>query len=99
MSTNWIRISIFGRKYSNIRIYSNIRFNTDEDYDYDDPDLQITVNLGDGVFKQYLNEDTYYLRFKGGRQDNRSQNSNDYSDVEDYYKDDYYKDNGSQDSS
>ena len=29
MSTNRIRISIFGRKYSNIRIYSNIRFNTD----------------------------------------------------------------------
>ena len=99
MSMNRIQISIFGRKYSNIWIYSNIRFNTDEDYDYDDPDLQRTVNLGDGVFKQYLNEDTYYLRFKGERQDNRSQNSNDYSDVEDYYKDDYYKDNGSQDSS
>ena len=28
MSTNRIRISMFGRKYSNIRIYSNIRFNT-----------------------------------------------------------------------
>ena len=68
----------------------------DEDYDYDDADLQRIVNLGNGVFKQYLNEDTYYLRFKGGRQVNRSQNTNDYGDKEDYYKDDYYKDNGKQ---
>ena len=31
MSTNRIQISIFGRKYSNIQIYSNICFNTDRE--------------------------------------------------------------------
>ena len=57
----------------------------DEDYDYDDTDQQRTVNLGDGVFKQYLNDDIYYLRFKGVKQDKISQNSNYYGDDEDYY--------------
>ena len=36
MSTNRIRISIFGRKYSNIRIYLNIRFNTETEIFSDD---------------------------------------------------------------
>ena len=69
----------------------------DEDYDYDDPDQQRTVNLGNGVFKEYLTDTTYYLKFRKGEQDNRSQNSNDYGDDEDYYKDNYNNDNYKED--
>ena len=62
----------------------------DEDYDYDDPDQQRTVNLGNGVFKEYLNDATYYLKFTRRPKSNKSQEEND----DDYDDEDYDKDNG-----
>ena len=66
----------------------------DDNYDYDDPDQQRTVNLGNGVFKEYMNEGTYELKFTGrakrimeGQQDDYYQ-----EDSEDnYYAENYSK--------
>ena len=66
ITTNRIRISIFGGKYSNIRIYSNIRLNTDahtERYLKSSiPYMQSLLNKEDRMLKNlvnYSNANTY----------------------------------------